>query len=172
MKFIFRRNVQENRHETGVWVSLDDEKYNYQLVIDDPKDGPAVKVASRESRAWKSIFQAGVEKHAKLIRAKGNLPDQIADPLEDQCLTAVTLDWIGVTDEDGAIVPFSKASVLAFLQTSKLFRNRIREVANDLAAFEREAVEDDIKNSPSTSPTNLNGAVQTDTDQPGTTPLH
>lgn len=172
MKFSFSRKEQADRHESGVWVSLDDEKYNYELLLDDPKDGPAVKLASKESRRYQEVWEAGVAKHTKIIQAMRRLPPHLATPLEEECLAACTLEWVGVRDEDGQPVPFSRGAALQALQQSKVYKARVRDVVNDLAAFEKETEVADVENLSRSSVINSNGAVAGEADQPGMTPLH
>ena len=80
---------------------------------------------------------------------------------------------MGVVDEDGQAVPFSKAAALQAIRQSKLYKARVRDVVNDLAAFEQETEAADVENLQSTSSTNLNGEGHPmAADQPGMTPLH
>ena len=88
MKFSFSRREQTDRHESGVWVSLDDKKFNYELVLEDPKDGPAVKVASKESHAWQSVYETGIAKHTKIIQAMRRLPTALSHALRGGMLSS------------------------------------------------------------------------------------
>jgi hypothetical protein len=156
-----------------VWVSLDDEKFDGQLILEDPQDGPAFRICSTESKRYKDAYDKAVQKYQMVIRSMKFIPWDLREKMENQALQAAITDWIGVHDEQGNRVDFSKEGVLEALEHEPEFRKRAVDVAGDLAYYKKADEEADTKNLLNSSASSLNGAGEAQTGrQDGETSLH
>ena len=172
MKFSFSRKPDHGTLEQGVWVSLDDNKFAGQLILEHPGEGPAFRVASTESKRYKDAYDKGVRQYQRVIRSDRFIPWHIRERIENMAMQAAITDWIGVRDDADQRVDFDKVTVLAALENEPDFRKRAFEVAGDLALYKKQAEEEDAANLSPSSVTSLNGATPQTDDQAGMTPLH
>ena len=174
MKFAFTRktNEQTNRIEQGVWVSLDDKKFEGELILDDPRDGPAVRVCSTDSRRYKDGYDKGVRQYRKVIRGDDFISWSIREKIENSGMMEAITGWVGVMDDEGTEVMFTKDAVREALEGAPDFRRRVLEVATDLAHYRKQEAEEDTENLSRSSAMNANGAEPNPENQAGAIPLH
>ena len=170
MKFSFKQKDNTAAIEGGVWVSLDDEKFNNRLVIDDPGTGPAWKVASMKSRLYETAYDRVTRKHQDVIRAQTWVPRDVRAAVEMEGLVAASTDWR--LEDDGQPVPFSKDAARDFLKDHRQVYERLELVAGNLARYSQQEETADAENLSSTSATHLNGKATDDMASPPAMSTH
>ena len=165
MKFSFSQEDDTTALEQGVWVSLDDEVFQNQLVLDDPGEGPAIRVASIESRVYINAYDSVTRKHQDIIRAQAWVPPDIRAAAERHAIIAACTDW-RVKDDEGNVVPFSREAVRKFLWNKLKVRKRLEQIAGNLSRYEREGEAADAENLKTSSSTYSNGRATPETAAP------
>jgi len=172
MKFSFSRADDPAILEEGIWVSLDDDVFHNQLVLDDPGEGPAIRVASTESRRYTNAYDRVTRKQQDVIRAQSWVPPDIRSAAEREGIIAACTDW-RVKDDDGKVVPFSHQAVRNLLSTHLGVQKRLELIAGNLSRYEREGEAADAENLKLSSATPLNGKHPAmEESQVGETPSH
>jgi hypothetical protein len=172
VKFSFSRADDPAILEQGIWVALDDEVYHNQLVLDDPGEGPAIRVASTESRLYQNAYDRVTRKQQDVIRAQAWVPPDIRAAAEREGIIAACTDW-RIRDDDGKVIPFSHDAVRNLLKTHLGVQKRLELIAGNLSRYEREGEAADAENLKTSSSTYSNGrATQETAGHPGERPSH
>jgi hypothetical protein len=165
VKFNISKSSSRARHEEGVWVSLDDEKFGGTLVLSDPQDGPAMKVASAGSRLYKKAWDRVVKKHTDVIRSMNFMPLEIREAAENEGLCSAITDW-RMRDDEGQMVPFSQERLRELIQENLMVRERVLSVAGDLSKYDQAEEVADKENLSPGSGTHLNGVATPESMEP------
>lgn len=129
--------TDENLEVEGVWVDLG--------------DGGKVKVARLGNPQHRKVSQALGRPHQAQIRA-GRLKPEVAEKLGIQATAqAILLDWEGIEDDDGKLIPYSQEKALELLTELKDFRDTVLEIAGEMETFRAQEIEESVGNSASAS---------------------
>ncbi len=171
MKFSFRRKDDHAAIEQGVWVSIDDEVFNNELVVTDPGEGPAIRVASMTSKVYTTAYDRVTKKAQDIIRAQNWVPTDVRKAAAMEGLLAAITDW-RIKDEDGNSVPFSKDAARDLITSQREVFERLELVSGNLARYQREEEQADAENLTHTSGTRLNGKATSEAGNLQETSLH
>lgn len=111
--------------------------------------GIRVKLASSESRRYKTALRAALQKQADQRGKPGALSSrELTDALNEAMAFGLLLDWQGVTDEEDQPLPFSPEAAMDLINDPQLhiFVERVALAAQNLARFRAEQIEDAEKN--------------------------
>lgn len=171
MKFSLKRKDDKTAIEQGVWVSIDDEVFDNKLVIDDPGQGPAIKVASMTSKLYTTAYDKVTRGAQDVIRALNWVPPDIRKAAALAGLLAAVTDW-RIQDEDGSPVPFSKEAAKDLITSQQEVYERLELVAGNLARYRKEEEAADAQNLSNTSGPALNGKATAGEESQQETSLH
>ena len=94
-----------------------------------------IKAVERRSQPYKRAIQAGT------------LPEEVARRmLLEVYADAVILDWEGVRDRNGEILPFNRENCIKLLADLPDLFSDLQQQAQNLELFKREEMEEDAKN--------------------------
>lgn len=134
MNFHSRYYSNADAKENGTWVDLG--------------GGLKIKVRALDSTHSRETRRKLEEPYSALIRSTGSLPDDKAEEvMTKQLAQSIVVDWQGVTEEDGAPLPFSPAAAEKMFQKYPDFRSEVAMIITDRSTFKRQAQEADLKNS-------------------------
>ena len=129
--------TDEQLEVDGVWEDLDDE-------------GAGILVARVGNKAYLQTYQKiplGVRRQLDT----GTLPEKMGDQLINKLLAkTILLDWRGLAN-DGKEIEYNYDNALLMLTNYKDFREFVWSIANDLARFREEDLEEASGNSESAS---------------------
>lgn len=120
--------------ENGVWIAL-------------AKD-VKVKVAAFGNQKHKDIIDRLFAPY-KTQHRKGTLDKTIEEDLHTKAMAkTILLDWEGIVDKDGSVIPYSpdKAYELLSKESMRRFKNDIVGLASEAETFRAQEIEDTTKN--------------------------
>lgn len=86
--------------------------------------------------------QAARRKLTKPYRHMQEVPETVQDQITNKVLAqAVLVGWEGMTDKDGAVIPFSTEAALKQIEAYPHFRDDVITAANSREAFQVEQTE-------------------------------
>jgi len=142
MPNIYEMFATDEAMETeGIWV---DYGVNYGKFL--------VARAGGHNTKFAQVLEAKMRPHrAKMERAKKGRAAQIDNEVAEAILLetfveAVLLDWTGVTDRKGQMIPFSKMRALSLFKDLPELLSDLREMAMEMTNFQDEQTEADAGN--------------------------
>ncbi len=131
----------------GVWVDLG--------------DGAKVLVARFSNPAHEKAIRRLQKPYRSILNSGRQLPKDVADDITVKSLVeAVLLGWEGMTDRDGAVLPYTPANADKLLRDLPDFRNVVATLAMSAETFRLEALRDAEGNSPTSSDGKSSGAAK------------
>jgi len=128
--------VDTNKEQDGVWFYFDD------------KEESGVLVARAGNKKYNKALERIMKPYKHAIQRK-TIEDGLAKKLMTEALVeGILLGWKGI-ELDGKEVPFSKETAFKILMDEKYhdFKETIEGYSQEIAAFQQEAEEADLKNS-------------------------
>lgn len=124
MSFASRYKTNKVAEENGVWV-----------VFDDDVEVKVARLNNKKARDLRRTLE-------KPYRNFSTIPDKAAEEILIKVVAqAVIKDWKGVTDEDGAVIPFNAENAIAVLTEYPDFLNDVVNAAMARETFSVEGVE-------------------------------
>ena len=131
----------------GAWVDLGDGAKVLVARFNNPAHEKAIR---RLQKPYKSILNSGRQ-----------LPKDVADDITVKSMVeAILLGWEGMTDRDGAVLPYTQANADKLLRDLPDFRNTVASLALTAETFRLEALQDAEGNSPMSSDGKSSGAAK------------
>jgi hypothetical protein len=129
-----RFKTNTDKEENGVWEDLG--------------DGIKIKIRRFKSRAAQEARKALEEPYQSRLRFGGKLTDEEAQEiLVRQMSKAIIVDWDGVTDEEGNVLPCTEGAKYEVLKALPDFRDVVASLAIDRDNFVEKSSKDGEGNS-------------------------
>ncbi len=110
-------------------------------------EGTRVKVRRFQSKPVQMVQQRLQKPYAGLVRGGQSLPDDIAEKITIRLIAeAVIVDWEGVTDREGNILPNTTEAKVQVLTDLPDFRNAVASAAMEREVFKAQSDEESAKN--------------------------
>lgn len=130
LRELFATNKQAETE--GVWV--------------DVGKGIRIKIARYENPHYVEALRKKAAPHRAAARA-GVMSDDMAEKVLNEVIAeTILLDWDGVKDKLGNVVPYSRKEALAALNDMRDFRDLVLNFSKDLELFKLQQDEADEKN--------------------------
>ncbi len=102
--------------------------------------------AGGANKKFERLLSRKTRPHRRAI-ATESMSDKLAESIMMEIYAeTIMLDWEGVTDDDGNVIPFSKDAVLALFKELPDFYRDIVEQSQKVALFRKTLQEDDSGN--------------------------
>ncbi len=119
------------QEEQGAWIDIG--------------EGASIKVARAGNKANRALLKRLVAPH-KLALRHDRVPDDVLEKITIETMAeTILLDWKGI-EEDGRPLLFSRDNALRLLTDYKDFREQVSSFSNDLATFQADRLEAEVKN--------------------------
>lgn len=120
-------------YEEGTWVTLG--------------NGIKIKVRSPQSAHSRAVRKKLEAPHASLTRGGRELPDDVQeDLLIKQLSQSLIMDWKGVTEDDGTVIPATPENIERALRLYPFFRDDAGSVIGNRETFKTRVLEEDLGN--------------------------
>ena len=132
MKLSKIENNLEKENE-GVWLTYDGDI--------------EVKIARFGNDRYQKIAEA-LYKPVKKQLQRGSLGSKRATELASKAVAkGIIVDWRGIEDDDGNLIPFSEEKAIEFMLNPKLkdFKDWIANESQSIANFENEVLEEEVE---------------------------
>jgi hypothetical protein len=105
----------------------------------------SVKVRRFKSKKSRNVRERIEAPHKRLNKFGGKISDDVQNDItKEHMAEAILIDWKGVKDKDGNVVPYSKAAAMQFFTLLPEFMDQIATLSLDLDNY-RDEVKDAVK---------------------------
>lgn len=129
-------NTDRDLEEQGKW---------FKDVLGD-KTNVDLKIRRMSSEAVVKFQQECIQQNRYRMK-EGKFSEEVSNEILIETLSgSVLVDWAGVTDEDGADVPFSVEAAKKYITELRDFKLLVNALANNMDAYRRGVEADTSKN--------------------------